>query len=343
MGYEPEMMAASGAVVLMAGRSLRVERGLVRAADREAAARAVGAPGGVMGGRETRAGGRRPDELSDALARSLLGYRNAAAQEATARNPHVAKTALACWAVQTIRLRHAAQVPLDLRISDAGQGTRTHHPITDDGGEAARAGYERLCTELLAPLPTDPERLWDALLPRAAADLDALVALGVAASVSLERDHTGLTARLLDALGFDMADHFVPTASNYLGRVSKGLILSALTEAGEVENGARRAALLGLKKGDLAAEAETSLARSRWVPALIRTPGTRREPAEPHREPGADAVADAPEEGLREAGTALIAEPAPAEPTRSAKAARPPSTDGAPRTRRRARAPKVAA
>ena len=108
--------------------------------------------------------------------------------------------------------------------------------------------------------------------PAQASRLDALIAYGVAQSVSLSEKTTGLTAKFLAALDFDMAAHFTPTAANYLAHVAKPLILAALTEAGKVNDEADRAALLAMKKGTLAAEAEMRLAGTGWVPELIRTP-----------------------------------------------------------------------
>jgi ParB family chromosome partitioning protein len=322
LGYEPEALAAAGAVVGIERGKLRVERGLVRTVDRVMAAAAIGNGSAVVGGRETQVGGRKGDGLSDALTRSLFGYRNLAAQTATAAHPHVAKALLACWIIQTVRHRHSSGVPVDLRISD-GSGTRTQHPITDEGGEAVRAAFDQLGADLLAPLPTDPDALWDTLIQSSAADLDVLIAFAVASSVSLDRKHTGLTARLLDTLGFDMADYFVPTAANYLGRVSKAQIIDAMTEAKVVADDAQRSTLLGLKKGDLAARAQSALAETRWVPAAIRTPGARPAvescPAEgvvlgPGTEPSAEAPAGPAE--------AAVAEP-PAETPADAVVAAP--------------------
>jgi len=75
-----------------------------------------------------------------------------------------------------------------------------------------------------------------------------------------------------------MADHFAPTASNYLGRVSKDLIIEALVEAGKIGGDDDRNALLAMKKGALAQEAESRLAGSGWVPSLIRVQSAKPAP-----------------------------------------------------------------
>ena len=268
--FDPQAVAAAGAAVGLDRGTLRIERGLVRIADREKVARTVGA-NGISGGRTTEVAGRKPGALSDSLTRSLFGYRNLAAQSATARNPQVAKVLLACWMVVSLRTR-THSVPVDLRIAEMGFGTRTQHPIADEGGEAKRKAFDSIGEALVASLPKDEDALWDALMQFPPDELDRLIAFAVASSVSLSRSHTGLTAKLLNALGFDMADHFTPTAANFLGRVSKALIIDALTEAGKVPDDVQRAMLTALKKPDLAARAESELATSRWVPSVIRTP-----------------------------------------------------------------------
>lgn len=72
----------------------------------------------------------------------------------------------------------------------------------------------------------------------------------------------------------DMADWWQPTVESYFGRVSKGQILAALAEADKNRtDGAERInleALSGLKKAELAKEAERLLKESRWVPAILR-------------------------------------------------------------------------
>lgn len=167
------------------------------------------------------------------------------------------------------------KVPTDLRISEAGGGTRTQHPIADEGGELRRKAFESIGAGLMSGLPREDDALWDAIALMPGSEVDQLIAFAVGASVSLGREHSGLTAKLLSALGFDMADHFRPTAANYFGRVPKAMIVAALDEAGKVDGDAQRSSLMLLKKGDLAARAEAELADTRWVPASIRTPPLR--------------------------------------------------------------------
>jgi ParB family transcriptional regulator, chromosome partitioning protein len=194
----------------------------------------------------------------------------------TAKNPSLAKVLLGCWTVQRIRGTSAygqGTVPTDLTLSEgfSDRGTRTRHPITDAEGAGKANRWAKVCAEKVAKLPKADDALWDALAAMKPADLDSLIAHGVALSVSLDSELKGLTGKFLAALKFEMAEHFVPTADSYLGRVSKTLILQALTEAGKVTGAADKSRLEAMKKGELAAEAERRMGDSGWVPAVIRT------------------------------------------------------------------------
>lgn len=269
VGFAPAVIELAGALVAYYRGEIRLERGLVRAADRAKITAQLEDGQRIAGGRETESAGRKADALSDALRRSLLGYRNLAAQVATASNAKAAKVLFACKFVGDIR-HTSAQVPSDLGVTN-GYGTRTYCPISDEAGQGMEAEFLACGDALIEKMPTNPDELWDAVAALKPADLDALIAYAVARSVSLSPEADGLTAKYLEALNLNMADHFTATAGNYLGRVSKDLILEALTEAKKVAGEEDRAALLSMKKGALAQEAETRLLGTGWVPKLIRT------------------------------------------------------------------------
>jgi ParB family chromosome partitioning protein len=69
------------------------------------------------------------------------------------------------------------------------------------------------------------------------------------------------------ALGMTMSDWFTPTAVNYFGRVNRTFILQAMAEAGVP---ARTRSWAKLKKGELAALAERSIAGTGWLPHPLR-------------------------------------------------------------------------
>ena len=64
-----------------------------------------------------------------------------------------------------------------------------------------------------------------------------------------------------------MAQWWQPTVASHLGRVSKPLILEAVTEAKGKPAADNIAAM---KKGDMAAHAAELLAGTGWLPAMLR-------------------------------------------------------------------------
>lgn len=355
VSFDAEAVPAAGAIVGIEHGALQIERGLVRTADRPKVEAAVGGTQRITGGRETEVPGRKAGQLSDPVTRSLYGHRNLAAQSATAANSHVAKVLLACWLVQTLRHRESS-VPIDLRISDNYRGTRTGHPIVDEGGAARRQAFDAIGQAMVAALPKADDALWDALMILEPAELDRLIAFAVASAVSLDRTHAGLTAKLLTALGFNIADHFTPTAENFFSRIPKALIIEAIGEAGRLGSDAQRSTLQALKKADLAARAETEVRDTRWVPALIRSPKAKAprtvRKKRARQRPAADAPTGAVDAPPVEAGpvpepaaeiaptAALTAPPAPEAPPGAAAAAPEPAR---PRTRKRKEAPRATA
>lgn len=282
--YTPEVKQNSGAVVCLGRDGLVIERGLVKAADRKAVNAAAGDATAVLGGRETESAGRKTEAVSDALRRSLLGHRNLAVQEAVSSNVNVALVLFACWTVErirdaTVRRYSGSPVPSDFALSECGHGTRTNHKITDEPGQAKEKAFAERGAQLVAKLPKGDADLWDALGGMASEQLDEIIAYGIALSVSVAQDHKGFTGKLLAALDFDMADHFKPTAENYLGRVPKPLIVAAVKQAGKLADKADGDALLAMKKGALAGEAETRLAGTGWVPEAIRGPKPKADKA----------------------------------------------------------------
>ena len=81
-----------------------------------------------------------------------------------------------------------------------------------------------------------------------------------------ERHLRGANA-LSKALGLDMANWWSPTAENYFSRIKRDQILTAIVEATAKPAPER---LKSLKKKDLAAEAESMLTGTRWIPPTIR-------------------------------------------------------------------------
>lgn len=127
-------------------------------------------------------------------------------------------------------------------------------------------------------VPGDPNKTWDFLEALDDDSRAALLAHCVAITVNAVRQvhaaqsgFASLFDRLSRSVGLDMADHWTPTVANYLGRVTKLHILTAVRE-GAGDAAAER--LKDLKKQPMALAAEEILAESRWLPVILRTDHT---------------------------------------------------------------------
>ena len=80
--------------------------------------------------------------------------------------------------------------------------------------------------------------------------------------------------QLAEALDFNMAQRWSPTAENFFGRVNKIAIQAAVTAAeGEVV----ACKLEGLKKPVMTADAANSVAGTGWLPGVLRTKAQEQE------------------------------------------------------------------
>jgi ParB family chromosome partitioning protein len=168
--------------------------------------------------------------------------------------------------------------------------------------ESWRAGEDATCRfDLFRALSDDSRAAW----------LGYVVARSLEASLNMAgerqlpfQDHLG------SLIGIDMAQWWRPTAANYFDRVSKQVILDALTDVGGLELSSRFAAV---KKGDLAMSAERVFAGTyitevevrekalSWVPEVMRFASAAPEAGEPKidatdAEPGVDTEHQSPRE-----------------------------------------------
>lgn len=278
--FTAEQKAFAGAVLFLGDEgAVEIKRGLVRREDRRAmdeAARQGRIANGVVGGRTTGDAGRPAEAMSAALKDDLHGLRIIAVQNELAKNARVAKVLLALWAVDELRDSFDYNpLPIDLNI---GNGTTLRSRLAMLGAPV-KAAYEAQAEAfdaLVSELPTDKAECWDALFAMSDAALDAIIGTAVALAAAPATAHDGVTARLLDALNFNMADHFTVTEDSFAGRVSKPVLLEAMREAGVAEDEAN---LAGMKKGELAKAAVARFAGSSWVPELIRTPAREGQEA----------------------------------------------------------------
>jgi ParB family transcriptional regulator, chromosome partitioning protein len=225
--------------------------------------------------------------LPDRLVGELTAFRTLALRNALAMNPDVAMTALlyklCCDLLDqrptdtclqaSVQPVHFTIQPADLRDSPPAHTEAARHQIWKE------------------KMPEDESALWDWLVsldPPSRAMLFAhCVSFGVNALFEkVDRyqgasDH-GLQSRLVQAnriaraVGLDIVQvGWQATVENYLGRVPKALILEAVTEA----KGREIAALMqGLKKSDMAKEAQRLLEGTAWLPMPLRLPAEQQAP-----------------------------------------------------------------
>jgi ParB family chromosome partitioning protein len=228
--------------------------------------------------------------LPDRLVTELTTHRTLALRNAVATHPHVAFAAV-LHALALDTFYHYSSGTSCVEISVRGGSLGTHAPGLGDSA-SARAIDQRH-ESWAERLPDQPQDLWDVLIALSAEDQAALFAhcasFGInavwepanrynegrvsARTVSGRIEHSHVLGR---AAELDMvAAGWTATVDNYLGRVTKARILSAVGEAKGAEVAAR---LTGLKKPEMAKEAERLLADSGWLAEPLRTP--RIEPVE---------------------------------------------------------------
>jgi ParB family transcriptional regulator, chromosome partitioning protein len=239
--------------------ALEVTRGLITAADRKASKNGDGDNAGENGeGAGTDAGDKTPG-LSAKLVEELTAHRTQALRAVLADQTMTALAAVVHGLALPVFYLASGESVVDIRADSAalqGEGI--------DTSAAARQLAERH-QAWVARLPEQPEGLWDWLTRQDMQTQINLLAYCVAVTVKPQRG--GPFDTLAAAVGLDMAQWWRPTAEGYLGRVSKTLILEAVTEGVGSE---AAASIKDMKKGDMAERAEGLLDGAGWLPALMR-------------------------------------------------------------------------
>ena len=218
--------------------------------------------------------------LSEQHRTELTSYRTIALREALADDPEAAFIAvLHAMVIRVIVLGYGTGTCLEVsttssRVDRSVQGLGAFRPAS--ALDARREAWAKR-------LPEDHHAIWDLLVDLAPEERTELFALCAGLSVNAMHspydrrpDALPHADRLARLVGLDMTRDWSPTAANYFGRVTKIRILAAIREA-KGEDTARL--LEGLKKGDMAREAERLMAGSGWLPELLRTPGLDTEAA----------------------------------------------------------------
>jgi ParB family transcriptional regulator, chromosome partitioning protein len=306
--YDPAEIARAGVFVSINPEGeLRIDRAYVRPEDEPATEppSAVPAPGGdgaevsgstlVMPVNAAGPAAAEPPEeedglkpLPDRLVTELTAHRTLALRDALAGDPDTAFLAVLHALCLKAFYRYCVDTCLEIDAKSTAFSTQAPGLGDTASAKAIDARHERWAGQL----PHDPEELWDALVGFDVDSRTALFAHCVSLSVNAVHEPWNRSPRriahadrLAEAVGLDMvAAGWVPTADNYLGRVTKARILEAVREA----KGDASAQLIDhLKKPDMAREAERLLAGTGWLPEPLRTPGGSAAP-----ESATDAGAD---------------------------------------------------
>lgn len=315
--YEPADIAIAGAFVSIdRDGKLHVERGYVRREDEPPVPEVV--EGEITGGKEQlapedmadrtageeadggEANGNSPDAeeeveedginpLSDRLLTELTAYRTLVLREAVANDPGIALLAVLHALVLQLFYPYALASCLEIDAKLVGFGSRA----PGLGDTKLAEGVDARHRTWTQQLPEDPRELWDALAEFDSDSRQALFAHCVSLTVNAIHEafnrqpraiaHAGQLAEVLSVNLVDAG--WVPTADNYLGRVTKARILEAVREA-KGDDAADRIA--HLKKGDMATAAEKLLVGTGWLPEVLRTRGVSPVVSEPVAEEQAD-------------------------------------------------------
>jgi ParB family transcriptional regulator, chromosome partitioning protein len=245
--------------------------------------------------------------LPDRLVTELTTHRTLALRNAVALNPQVAFAAvLHAITLDAFYRYSSAESCLEFTIRGGGLGV--HAPGLNNSASAQE--IDKRHEAWAERLPDRPEDLWDVLIGFNADEHAALFAhcasFGInavweptnrynesrvsARAVSGRLAHSHIVAR---AANLDMvAAGWTATVDNYLGRVTKARILTAVAEAMGAEVSERISAL---KKPEMAKEAERLLDGSGWLAEPLRTPATDPRPVEQPAAIDGEAVVDADE------------------------------------------------
>jgi ParB family chromosome partitioning protein len=213
--------------------------------------------------------------LSEKLIAELTAHRTLALRDALGDAPDLALTALVHALAAATFFPHSGSVSC-IKVSAHRQYLGGHAPDIEEAplAQHLQARHERFASQM----PESPDDLWVYLRDMEPVQQLALLAHCVsltvdAVKVPKREDVAEAHAdRLFQALDYDMAEVWTPTAANYLGRVSKERILEAVREGVSKEAAEN---LASMKKHAMAEAAEQRLKDRRWLPPVLRTPAAQ--------------------------------------------------------------------
>jgi ParB family chromosome partitioning protein len=268
--WPDDIKANAGAVIgIDHDGDLEIRRGLIHPEDKAAAKKAAKAKGGADSGKKDEG---ESAGLSAALVADLTAQRTAALQAMLSGNPKVALVAVVHALALDCLYSTTESSCLKLR------GSVAYLTLSAEGIDDSAACKELAATTkaVTKGMPKQPEKLWAWLSGKDQKSLLAILAVCAACTVdavekrrfATEREPNAQhAAQLAEALKIDMTKYWQPTVAGYFGRVSKGLILDAVTEGIGKPQAAKLAAM---KKDAMAARAAQLLAGKGWLPAILR-------------------------------------------------------------------------
>ncbi len=292
--YDPEVVARGGVFVsLDSDGAVKIERGYVRAEDEpqpesepepdadEAEGIESDEDGDVAGIEPEDEDGEAGKPLSDSLIRDLTAQRTLGLRLALGAQPDVAMVALTHAMVTEVFFRAFGRSCLGIGASSEPLDNHADGIATTKAAEALAERHDRFG----AQLPGEAADLFGYIAGLDADDRTALLAHCVAMTVNAvkvpwERSTTRITAadELARALDLDMTATWSPTARSFFGRLTKGQIAEAVSEAVSPEAAER---IVPMKKPDMAEAAEQLVAGTGWLPTVLRTPEPEPEAVEP--------------------------------------------------------------
>jgi ParB family chromosome partitioning protein len=260
--FDPADIARAGTVVSIGhDGEPRVERGFVRKEDDDRPVKTAN-PAKQNG---------EAAPLSEKLVAELTAHRTLALRDALGEASDLALTALVHALATATFFPHSGPVSC-IKVSAHSQYLGGHAPGIEEVplAQHLHARHERFASQM----PESPDDLWAYLRAMETAQQLALLAHCVSLTVDAVRVPKRMDVaeahadRLFQALDYDMASVWTPTAANYLGRVSKERILEAVREGVSKEAAEN---LATMKKAAMAEAAEQRLKDRRWLPSVLRS------------------------------------------------------------------------
>lgn len=200
--------------------------------------------------------------LSSTLVAELGATRTIGMRNAFAQHPEVAFNVMLAQLLVRRYVRRSTDM-LDVRVGDG------YLPVTAPGMQDldSALAIEERDQHWRSQVENDDALGWVESLDMNAklALLAHLLSYGI--TVPARRDAAAPADPIAARVAFDMASEWRPTKANYLERVTKGHIHSAVREACGEDMAGR---IEHMKKGPMAAEAERLLAHTGWVPLALR-------------------------------------------------------------------------